>query len=126
MNPGALTVRQAEILGLILDHLERHGRPPTLAALSAAAGIHGPYAVRCHLRALERKGFIKRDHGAFCGIRVLKDPAGPRVTIEGGAIVVRGLEPLTATAAMALANELHLASLDLEQAVAAPTPSAPI
>lgn len=55
-----LTARQAQVLRLIAEHLRRSGYPPTVRELCARLGLASPNAVSCHLRALERKGRIRR------------------------------------------------------------------
>jgi repressor LexA len=56
-----LTGKQQRVLGYIVEHLERHGYPPTLKEIAGHFGISSPNAVRDHLRALEGKGFLRRD-----------------------------------------------------------------
>lgn len=55
-----LTRRQAQVLRLIAENLRRSGYPPTVRELCARLGLASPNAVSCHLRALERKGRIRR------------------------------------------------------------------
>ena len=54
-----LTNRQEEILNLIIDHISDFGFPPTRADISKALGFNSPNAAEEHLRAIEKKGFIK-------------------------------------------------------------------
>lgn len=65
-----LTLRQAEVLDNIRDHVEEHGFPPTIAELAIALSINSPNAVRDHLRALARKGAIELTPTASRGIRL--------------------------------------------------------
>lgn len=55
-----LTVRQREVLRFILEYQERQGYPPTLKEIAGHFGMASLNAVRDHLRALERKGHLKR------------------------------------------------------------------
>jgi repressor LexA len=53
-----LTDRQQELLDLVVAHSKLYG--PTVRELCAAANIGSPNGVVCHLKALERKGYIRR------------------------------------------------------------------
>jgi repressor LexA len=75
-----LTQRQAQVLRLIAESVRKSGYPPTVRELCARLGLASPNAVSCHLRALERKGRIRRSPqspraielvGAATGIPVL-------------------------------------------------------
>ena len=63
-----LTERQQEILDLIKDHLSNTGLPPTRADIARILGFKSPNAAEQHLRAIEKKGFIKIIAGASRGI----------------------------------------------------------
>lgn len=54
-----LTARQQEILEFIETYVEKHGVPPSVRDIGEKFGIY-PRAAHDHLRALERKGVIKR------------------------------------------------------------------
>lgn len=54
-----LTERQQEILAFIETYVEQHGVPPSVRDIGQQFHIY-PRAAHDHLRALERKGFIKR------------------------------------------------------------------
>jgi repressor LexA len=56
-----LTGRQEEVLRFILDYLERHEYPPTLKEIAHHFGFSSVNAVRDHLRALEQKGYLRRE-----------------------------------------------------------------
>ena len=56
-----LTDRQAEILGFIKDFAHDHGYPPTIPEIQKEFGIKSPNGVNNHIKALTRKGYIKRD-----------------------------------------------------------------
>jgi len=63
-----LTERQQEILDLIKDQLSNNGLPPTRADIARILGFKSPNAAEQHLRAIEKKGFIKIIAGASRGI----------------------------------------------------------
>lgn len=67
-----LTQRQREVLQAIVDMTDRLGWPPTLRELGEELGISSTYGVRCHLDALEDKGYIERQPNQSRAIRVLK------------------------------------------------------
>jgi len=63
-----LTERQQEILDLIKDQLSNTGLPPTRADIARILGFKSPNAAEQHLRAIEKKGFIRIIAGASRGI----------------------------------------------------------
>ncbi|MBK8459418.1 MAG: transcriptional repressor LexA [Micropruina sp.] len=56
-----LTLRQRRILELIHLSVTSRGYPPTIRELGDAAGLASPSSVSHQLRALEAKGFLRRD-----------------------------------------------------------------
>ena len=77
-----LTARQAEILALIQDFMERSGFPPTRAEIAAQLGFKSANAAEEHLRALERKGILDILPGASRGIQ-LKQAGLPGLPLIG-------------------------------------------
>jgi repressor LexA len=69
-EPKALTKRQRELLDLVIEHSRLYG--PTVRELCAAAKIASPNGVACHLKALERKGYVRRTPGKARAIEVLQ------------------------------------------------------
>jgi repressor LexA len=65
-----LTKRQQEILSYIQEQSRRYG--PTIREIASAMQIASPNGVVCHLRALEKKGRIRRPPGISRGIEVLQ------------------------------------------------------
>ncbi len=59
-----LTDRQREVLDYITFYLEAHYCPPTLQEIASHLNISGNLGVIRHLKALERKGFLRRRPGA--------------------------------------------------------------
>jgi repressor LexA len=55
-----LTDRQQNVYDMIRDLIVRRGYGPTVREIGEHFGIRSPNGVMCHLRALERKGLIKR------------------------------------------------------------------
>jgi repressor LexA len=67
-----LTARQAEILSFVVDFIARTGQPPTVREIGRHFGIRSVNGVVCHLRALERRGVIRREPTMPRGIVVLQ------------------------------------------------------
>src|SRR5438105_9252669 len=58
---STLTDRQREIYDFIRDKIESRGYGPTVREIGLAFDIKSPNGVMCHLKALEKKGLIKRE-----------------------------------------------------------------
>src|SRR5438132_9083430 len=56
-----LTERQRQILIFITRRTEEQGYPPTIREIGTEMGIRSTNGVNDHLKALERKGFLKRE-----------------------------------------------------------------
>jgi repressor LexA len=65
----ALTHRQREILDFIKDSILKKGFPPSIREIGEYFGIY-PRAAFDHIRALERKGFVKRNTAKSRAIEV--------------------------------------------------------
>ena len=77
-----LTKRQEEILDLIKTHILDFGFPPTRADIAKTLGFKSPNAAEQHLRAIEKKGFIKILSGASRGI-VLSESESNEIPVIG-------------------------------------------
>ena len=58
-----LTEKQRQLLMFIHGHIRRHGYPPTLREMAEHYGVRSPNAINDRLKALERKGYLKRQGG---------------------------------------------------------------
>ena len=58
---SSLTERQREIYDFIRSKIESRGYGPTVREIGLAFNIKSPNGVMCHLKALEKKGLIKRE-----------------------------------------------------------------
>src|SRR6266849_2947546 len=56
-----LTARQREIYDFIRSKIEGRGYGPTVREIGQGFDIKSPNGVMCHLKALEKKGLIKRE-----------------------------------------------------------------
>lgn len=70
-----LTERQRFLLDYIESSIRDIERPPTIREMASWMGVSSTYAVTCHLRALERKGYIERDDSIARGIRLVRGAA---------------------------------------------------
>jgi repressor LexA len=59
--PDALTQRQREILDFITSSITERGYPPTLREIGEHFGIRSTNGVNDHLKALEKKGHLRRE-----------------------------------------------------------------
>lgn len=58
--PAGLTPKQQEIFNFLCTHIREHGFPPSYEEIAEQFGFASPNAVTGHLKALERKGHIRR------------------------------------------------------------------
>jgi repressor LexA len=59
-DPNPLTPKQQAILVFIRQHIQEKGYPPAIRDIGEAFGISSPNGVMCHLKALQKKGYINR------------------------------------------------------------------
>jgi len=64
-----LSARQAEVLEWIRANSRLYS--PTVREIASALGIKSPNGVVCHLKALEKKGVIRRTPKSSRGIEVV-------------------------------------------------------
>jgi repressor LexA len=65
-----LTKRQKQVLNYIVKEIESKGYPPSIREIGKALNITTLRGVTCHLDALEKKGYIKRDSTSR-GIKII-------------------------------------------------------
>lgn len=58
---SVLTTRQKEIYDFLKDKITTRGYGPTVREIGTEFGILSPNGVVCHLKALEKKGLIRRE-----------------------------------------------------------------
>jgi REP element-mobilizing transposase RayT len=75
MKLKPLTTRQEKVLGYVEKYLEKHGFPPTLKEIGEAIGLTNITAVRGHLLALEKKGYITKMPEKARSIQVVHSPS---------------------------------------------------
>lgn len=68
-----LTKRQEQTLDFIRTSIKDRGYPPTLREIGEHMGIRSTNGVNDHLRALERKGYLRREDMKSRALRVVDD-----------------------------------------------------
>jgi len=72
MNKNAeLTKRQEEILAFIKTHIEQSGFPPTISEIQKEFAFKSPNAVQEHVKALARKGCVRRNPNKWRGLELV-------------------------------------------------------
>ena len=66
-----LTTRQEAILSFIKEFAIEKGYPPTIPEMQQKFGIKSPNGVNNHLKALIRKGYIKRDSSRARALNII-------------------------------------------------------
>jgi len=66
-----LTRKQRAIYDFVVDCVGRQGIPPSLSEIAGAFDLASVSGVADHLRALERKGYIRRRRGVSRGIELV-------------------------------------------------------
>jgi repressor LexA len=73
--PGGLSKRQVMVLEVIRAWIERFGYPPSVREIGEAVGLHSTSSVTYHLKALQRKGYLRRDYNRPRAVGVLPPDA---------------------------------------------------
>jgi repressor LexA len=71
IRQSVLTKRQAEILNFIKTHIQYSGFPPTISEIQGQFSFKSPNAVQEHLKALVRKGQIRRNPNQWRGLELM-------------------------------------------------------
>lgn len=82
-----LTLRQQEVLNLLIDYQRKHGFPPTTYELTGMLGCRSPNAAASHLKALERKGAITITRGVSRGISITPSFSRKELVVNLNSIV---------------------------------------
>lgn len=70
-----LTEQQQRILSFVVESVENQGYPPTLREIGDAIGLANVNAVRGHLGALEKKGYITKTPDKARSIQLVQPPS---------------------------------------------------
>src|SRR4030067_2425926 len=71
IKQSLLTKRQAEILSFIKTHIQYSGFPPTISEIQGQFSFKSPNAVQEHIKALVRKGQIRRNPNQWRGLELM-------------------------------------------------------
>ena len=71
-----LPIRQREVLEVIRGWVERFGYPPSVREIGEAVGLTSTSSVSYQLRALEQKGYLRRDPNRPRAVGVLPPDSG--------------------------------------------------
>ena len=77
MSNEALTDRQKSVFLFIKNKISRRGYGPTVREIAEEFGIKSPNGVVCHLKALEKKGLIRRAAHKSRAIELVKNAPQP-------------------------------------------------
>lgn len=81
-----LTARQAQVLSYIDNHLTSTGTCPSYEEMLEAAGLRSKSGIHRIVRALERRGYIRRLPAAHRAIEVLKLPENTKAAAVRAAV----------------------------------------
>ncbi len=73
-----LTKRQKQVLEYLKDHIRRLGYAPSIMEICKQFKLSSPATVHKHLRHLEEKGFIHRQHNLSRSIELVDESASMR------------------------------------------------
>jgi len=89
MNKQAeLTKRQEEILEFIKTHIEKSGFSPTISEIQKGFSFKSPNAVEEHVKALVRKGQIRRNPNKWRGLEIVGTAKSRNGTVQPATVVV--------------------------------------
>ena len=89
-----LTHRQQMVLDFIRESVADRGYPPTLREIGARMGIRSTNGVNDHLRALERKGYLKREDMKSRALRPTHAAGGVQLALPTGTDAPNNVVPL--------------------------------
>jgi len=89
---NSLTERQRKILQFLKRYVSRRGYPPTLREIAQNFRIKWTQGIEKHLKALEKKGYIKRSSGAR-SIEIMGFSQGRSIPVVG---TIAGGKPILA------------------------------
>ena len=87
------TERQTAVYEFIREKIQSRGYGPTVREIGAAFRIRSPNGVMCHLKALEKKGWITRGKNMSRAIELIGEPAHLRGLPMAGWVAAGSLRP---------------------------------
>jgi repressor LexA len=76
-----LTARQEQTLDFIRQSIQERGYPPTLREIGEYMGIRSTNGVNDHLRALERKGYLRREDMKSRALKLVSGMGTPAAAV---------------------------------------------
>lgn len=100
-----LTKRQREVYDFIRDKIVTRGYGPTVREIGVGFGIRSPNGVMCHLRALEKKGLIRREPNMSRAIQLVgEQPAHAGLPLAGRIAAGQPLEAVEQSDRISFSN----------------------
>jgi len=95
----ALTDKQRRVLAFISARIRAQGYPPTVREIMHELSLHSTNGVNDHLKALERKGYLRREGNKSRALRVVRDLEGQPVALgtDGASPAPSNVFPLRVT-----------------------------
>jgi repressor LexA len=90
IDRATLTTRQRDIYDFIKDKILNRGYGPTVREIGLQFKIRSPNGVMCHLKALERKKLITREHHMSRAIQLVDQPQKKRTSLPLAGQVAAG------------------------------------
>ena len=81
-DPNALNKREKAILKFIEKQINANGYPPSVREIGKAVGLRSTATVHGYLRALEEKGYIKKEQQKGRTLKLLKGGAAKNIEVE--------------------------------------------
>ena len=85
---SGLTSKQRSIFEYLRRHIRDRGYPPTIREIRDAFGLKSNRGIIDHLKALERKGYIKRAPGSSRAIEIMKNVEFEHTLFDGRGDIV--------------------------------------
>ena len=89
-----LTARQREVYDFLRDKILNRGYGPTVREIGEQFGINSPNGVMCHLKALEKKGLIRRSPNKSRAIELMEETVRKDTGLPLVGVVAAGLTSL--------------------------------
>jgi repressor LexA len=117
-----LTHRQQMVLDFIRESIADRGYPPTLREIGARMGIRSTNGVNDHLRALERKGYLKREDMKSRALRPTHAAGGVQLPLPNGGEVANNVHQIRPAEVTELAEDEDMIEIAIVGRVAAGQP----
>lgn len=91
-DPNSINKREKEILKFIESHVNKNGYPPSVREIGKGVGLKSTATVHTYLKALEKKGYIKKEDQKGRTLKLLKGGSNKSKQIEFEKAVYTGKE----------------------------------